>query len=213
MNIGPRKIDFFVAAIAGFFTALFVLPVVKNTGISVPGYLLPVLVPVLWIIGLALGRILLRRLSFIYQFAKFVVVGFLNTSIDFGILNLLSIYTGITSGFFIGGVNVPGFILASMNSYFWNKFWVFRKEKKEGEKTNYSDFLTFAGVTLVAVLLNGGIVILITTFVNPLFGLSPERWLNIAKVFATAFSLIFNFVGYKFLVFRSKPKELPQVSD
>ncbi|MFC1625335.1 GtrA family protein [Patescibacteria group bacterium] len=193
------KKDYLIAVIAGFVTALFALPLLKNIQIGGAGlkFALPIIIPILWIIGLWLGKFLARWMSVMYQFAKFVVVGFLNTAIDFGVLNLLSIMTGLTGGFLIGGVNIPGFTLASLNSYFWNKFWVFRA----GEKS-FSDFFTFAIVVLIGVFINGGIVIFVTTYVNPLFGLSPERWLNIAKAGATAISLIWNFIGFKFIVFK-----------
>ena len=63
---------------------------------------------------------------------------------------------------------------------------------------------------IIGIFINSGIVIFLTTCVDPLFNLSPERWLNIAKVCATAISLIFNFLGFKFLVFRKKEKPLTQ---
>jgi putative flippase GtrA len=207
------KKDYLIAIIAGFITAIFLFPSLKNIRIG-GGMLavsLPFIVPVLWVFGLWFGRFLTRWLSFTYQFAKFVVVGFLNTSIDFGVLNILSMLTGLTSGFIIGGVNIPVFMLAATNAYFWNKFWVFSSsakpacrqgraaEDKKKEKTDYSDFFTFAIVVIIGVIINGGIVILI---ISPVFNLSPERWLNIAKVIATSISLFWNFIGFKFLVFK-----------
>jgi len=200
------KKDYIVAIVAGFLTALFLWPTLKNINLGA-GYLpllVLIVVPVLWVLGLAIGKFLGRWLPVIYQFAKFVVVGFLNTSIDFGVLNLLSMFTGVTAGFLIGGVNVPGFILASANSYFWNKFWVFSASAKASadKGRDYSDFFSFAAVVLVGIFINGGIVVLLTTCMSPLWGLTPERWLNMAKVAATVISLVWNFVGMKFFVFR-----------
>ncbi len=217
MITGPRKIDYLVAAIVGFITAVFFFPTLKNAGfsesinlkiISVPIILLPVIFPVLWVIGVALGKVLMRWLSFTYQFAKFVVIGFLNTSIDFGTLNLLSSFLGITKGLIIGGVNLPGFVLAATNSYLWNKFWVFRKERKEGEKIDYSDFWSFLLVVISSTVLNGGTVIVITTYVSALGGLSESQWLNVAKVSATVISLVWNFIGLKLLVFRGTSEKI-----
>jgi len=198
------KKDYLVGAIAGFITALLVLPSLKNiqVGNLVFKISLPFVVPILWVIGLWKAKFLSRWFLVAYQFGKFVIVGFLNTAIDFGVLNIISMSSGVTAGFLIGGVNIPGFILAATNSYFWNKFWVFGGSSKESEKKDYSDFFTFFLVVLIGLFINGGIVILVTTFVNPMFGLSPERWLNIAKVGATVISLFWNFVGFKFLVFK-----------
>ncbi|MBU1091730.1 GtrA family protein [Patescibacteria group bacterium] len=198
------KKDYLISIIVGLVTVLFVLPSLRNMEFG--GWLFIValffIIPIFWVLGLFLGKILSRWLSFIYQFAKFVIVGFLNTAIDFGVLNILSMMTGLTSGFLVGGVNIPGFTLAAINSYFWQKFWVFRKKEVQGEKTNYSDFITFVAVVLVGVFINGGIVVLLTTYVHPFGGLSPERWLNVSKVIATAVSLIWSFLGFKFLVFK-----------
>src|SRR3989338_10244675 len=139
--------DFLLAGIAGFLTGLFILPTLKNIKISSGGYLIMIGivagVPLLWALALVVGRFLSRWLSWLYQFVKFCVVGFLNAAIDFGVLNLLSLYTGLTSGLIIGGVNVPGFVVAATNSYFCNKFWVFSHKRKASESINYRDLFTF----------------------------------------------------------------------
>lgn len=205
-----KKKDFLMAVIAGFFTALCLLPILKNAKVAQAVYIFAAAglgLPFLWMLALIVGRFLLRWFSWIYQFVKFCVVGFLNAAIDFGILNLLSFYTGITSGFIIGGVNVPGFIIAATNSYFWNKFWVFAYKRKEGEPVDYSDFLTFLLVGVSGAVINSGIVILVSTYVPALFGLSAERWLNIAKVIASAVALTWNFLGFKFFVFKKAASE------
>ncbi len=203
------KKDYLIAAIVGFYTALLLLPTFKNISVSFGSLYIILLfvIPALWMIGLALARFLGRFLAVFNQLGKFVVVGFANTAIDFGVLNFLSIVTAQTSGFLIGGVNLPGFTLAALHSYFWNKFWVFKKSGEPKQKPDYSDFWTFIAVVVVGVFINGGIIILLTTYVNPLFGLSAGRWLNVSKVVATAVSLIWNFVGFKFLVFKPKAKK------
>jgi len=205
-----KKKDFLLAVIIGFFTALFILPTLRNVkllGISYLPYLLMVGLPLLWILALIVGRILSRWLAWIYQFVKFCILGFLNTAIDFGVLNLISFYMGLTGGFIIAGVNVPGFVIAAVNSYFWNKFWVFSKERKEGEYIDYSDIFTFIIVMVSGIIINGAVVVLVTTYIHPVLGFSAARWLNIAKVFATAFNLVWNFLGFKFLVFKPKKNE------
>lgn len=136
------------------------------------------------------------------QFSKFVLVGFMNTAIDFGVLNLLMWLTGVYKGSWIILLNVTAFTVAVINSYLWNKFWTFKaKETTEaGEVTK--EFIQFIIVSLVAVVINSSIVYSITTFIPPFFGLGQELWANLAKVVATAVALIWNFVGYKFIVFK-----------
>jgi len=212
-----KRKDFLMVAIAGFFTSLFLLPTLKNVkllGISNAFYLFMAGLPILWVLALVVGRFLNRWLGWIYQFVKFCVIGFLNASIDFGVLNLLSLYTGITSGFILGGVNVPGFIIAATNSYFWNKFWVFSHQRQEGppaqagEKVSYGDLPTFIAVVVSGALVNSGLVVFISTYFHPVFGMSAERWLNISKVAASAAVLAWNFIGFRVFVFKSKENQL-----
>lgn len=196
-----RKKDFLLALLSGFFTGLFAVPTLYHVGIhSIPVLLGVVsILPFLWVFGVWFGLFLSHWLPFMKQFGKFAAIGFLSAAIDFGVLNVISIISGVTKGVIVGGVNIPGFTLAVLNGYVWNKKWTF--ESHDGEPL-FHDFLKFLAVTLGGLFINSSIVILATTYVAPQFGFSQEAWLNIAKVFANAFGLIWNFVGYKFVVFR-----------
>ncbi|QQG45162.1 MAG: GtrA family protein [Candidatus Sungiibacteriota bacterium] len=197
------KVDYYIAILVGFLTGVFVLPTLFNLGLRerIIFLALPLAVPVIFVAGIWVGGFVSRWFGFFSQLSKFAAVGFLNTAIDFGVLNVLSILTGVTGGFILGGVNVPGFSLAVINSYFWNKFWVFRDRTEKGV---FEDFPKFLAVTLLGLLLNSGIVVFITTYVPPILPVGQDVWLNIAKAAATAVALVWNFVGYKFLVFRTK---------
>ena len=135
----------------------------------------------------------------IVQFSKFIVIGVLNTGIDFAILNLLMWQTGIYSGRYIILLNAISFSVAVINSYFWNKFWIFRA--KETTQTG-KEFFQFIAITLIGMAINTAIVYSVTTLISPMFGLSEGLWANLAKVAATGISLIWNFTGYKLLVFK-----------
>lgn len=135
----------------------------------------------------------------IIQISKFAIIGVLNTGIDFAVLNLLMWQTGIYSGRYIILLNAISFSVAVINSYFWNKFWIFRA--KETTQTG-KEFFQFIAITLVGMAINTAIVFSVTTLIPPMFGLSVELWANLAKVVATGISLIWNFTGYKLIVFK-----------
>lgn len=206
------KQDYAIAALIGFFIGIFALPTLINLGIKGRVFLiiLPMVTAILFACGVWAGGMLARRFSFFAQFSKFVAVGFLNTAIDFGILNLLSLATGITGGLQVGGVNIPGFSVAVVNGYLWNQLWVFRA-RSEGEGL-FHDFPKFLAVTIVGLAINSGIIVMATTYIHPFSGVGKETWLNLAKVAATAISLFWNFTGYKFLVFRKRVNVSPQTS-
>ena len=96
---------------------------------------------------------------------------------------------------------MPGTIFAALNSYFWNKFWVFKKINQRGV---FNDLPKFALVTIIAMVVNSVIIVLFTSYLTPMFGLSPAGWLNIGKVIASLFGILVNFLGYKFIVFHHK---------
>ena len=133
------------------------------------------------------------------QFIKFAFVGGINTGIDFAVLNSLMWISGIYEGKEIIFLNIIAFTVATINSYFMNKRWTFEvKGKKEVGK----EFSQFILISLIGISINTGIVYSITTFIEPSFGLSSPLWANFAKASATAISLIWNFIGYKFIVFK-----------
>ncbi|MDO8529557.1 MAG: GtrA family protein [bacterium] len=135
----------------------------------------------------------------IKQFAKFVVVGIVNTGIDFGVLNAEMAITGIASGKMMFILNAVSFSIATTNSFFLNKYWTFQAKEKSDSGVKFSQFL---GVSIIGIIINSAIVFALTTYVSPVAGLSPKLWANAAKILATGISLIFNFVGYKFWVFK-----------
>ena len=200
------KQDYAIAALIGFLAGVFAIPTAVNNGLHTRIVLiaLPLIVPILFIAGVYIGKFIARKFAFFEQLTKFFAVGFLNTAIDFGVLNLLSVVTGVTSGLIVGGVNIPGFSVAVGNSYFWNKFWVFQGRAGGGA---LQDFPRFLLVTLIGLFINSGIIIILTTYISAPSGISNTGWLNLAKIMATAISFMWNFLGYKFIVFRPKHEQ------
>ncbi len=204
------KKDYSIAFWAGVLTGLFAVPILLNVGVREPLAFLMVIggVPFLWVAGVWFGGFLSRWLPFMAQFGKYAAVGFLNASIDFGILNAISMATGVTAGFVVGGVNIPGFSVAVFNSYLWNRLWTFRQPEGEGLFDDVPKFLLVTGIGLA---INSGVVVLLTTYVTPFFGITSVAWLNVAKVIASATSLLWNFLGYKFVVFKDEQRIVPKV--
>ncbi|MBI1838954.1 MAG: GtrA family protein [Candidatus Colwellbacteria bacterium] len=135
----------------------------------------------------------------IAQLGKFIGVGLVNTFVDFAVLNSLIYVTGVESGRYLLLLNSISFLVAVANSYFMNKYWTFNADNG-GMGVQAYKFLT---VSLVGAAINSGFVYGITTYITPPFeSIGPISWVNMAKVVATGASLIWNFLGYKFIVFR-----------
>lgn len=195
------KKDYLIAALVGFLTALFTLPTLWNLKIihnPLVFFVLILIIP-LWVFGVWLGGFLSRWFAFFTQFGKFVTVGFLNTAIDFGILNLLIFLFSVSSGILFSIFKSVSFIAAVTNSYFWNKFWTFHAKGK----IQTQEYAQFFVVSLVGLVINVGTASFIVNFIGPQFGLNPTLWANLAAIASAAFNLTWNFVGYKFIVFKN----------
>lgn len=201
------KRDFVYSLILGEASAWFLIFVIKNPYVEEFRQLvflgdliwwLPAILPLVFLVGVLLGRVLAKFIGIVFQIVRFGEVGALNTVIDFGILNILIWMTGITGGLAIAPLNIASFFCATTNSYIWNRIWTFGKR----EKASGGEFLQFLVVSGVGLGLNTGIVVLGTGWLDPLAGLSGGAWANVMKVAATLVSMTWNFLGYKFIVFK-----------
>lgn len=140
-----------------------------------------------------------KLMSLAGQFLRFGIIGGVNTLLDFAVLNGLSYFTGIYEGNGIIPLNMISFTVAVINSYYLNKRWAF---KDTGGEEKGRKFTLFLMVSIIGAFINTATVRIVSTNLDPLFGLSQPLWLNFAKILATALSLVWNFVGYKFFVFK-----------
>lgn len=140
------------------------------------------------------------------EIAKFVVVGFINTGLDYGLLRLLlwltpaSLIDSSWKAAVLFVINSISYGTAVVNSYFLNKYWTFLDRSKKNELLKFSGFVL---LNLLSLILNSTIVSLVTTYISPVWQLSPTEWLTAAKLLiATPAVMCFNYFTYKFLVFR-----------
>lgn len=139
-------------------------------------------------------------ISPIAQFGRYLVVGVLNATIDFVILNLLSISFDVYSGQGIIPIKTVAFSIVVIHSYLWNKYWTFGAR---GEPSHF-EFLRFFIACLIGLFINVSIVFTITTYLARPVEFSPLAWENLANVFAIGVGIIWNFTAFKFFVFRSR---------
>ena len=204
------KKDYFLVSIIGFLFGLLLLPVLKNIDFTlfelnfsnsvsvIIGFTIFAVI-VLWIASLIGGKI-----PVVFQFAKFGAIGALNTLLDLGILNVLIFSSGIAFGYWYSIFKGSSFVVATINSYFWNKYWTFGV----GGGVSIKEFSQFLVVSIIGFGINVGIASLVVNVIGPIGSISLERWANIGALSATIISLFWNFFGYKFIVF--KPKSYPQ---
>ncbi len=202
--------DLQLAGVLGLLSAIIFLVAYRVTGHALPPQFWSLLLgaPAAFICGLMLSFWLGRFQTTLYDLGKFVAVGIFNTSIDFGIFNILIAISGDDKGHWLVLFKSISFAAALVNSYFWNKFWTFRAENRPAR---HKEFALYVTVTLIGFLINVGATAVIANYIQPLGNLSQVQWDNAAAVVATAASLLWNFFGYKLIVFRAPSGPAKQV--
>jgi len=195
-----RKTDVIISIVIGFLIGVFFFIIIKNIGIEIPyTWLLPIVFPPLALLGMFIVSFLGRKFLIIYQAGKFMLVGALNTFIDLGILNILIWFSGIVAGPWYSAFKGISFLVATTNSYFWNKHWTFRKRERIFAPGEFSKFLV---VTTIGLSINVGIASVVVNIIGPQFGITEKMWATIGAFTAALISWVWNFLSSKFIVFK-----------
>ena len=132
------------------------------------------------------------------QFIKFGIVGVSGTIIDLGILNILIFISDHASGAWFPLFKGTSTALAIVNSYIWNRKWTF-KSQNDAKVIEFGNFFI---ISVIGLGINVGVASSIVNLAEPIGGISPHLWANVGAIAATSVSLFWNFLCYKFFVFR-----------
>lgn len=214
--INWKKSDLFCILIIGELVGWLAFAVLKNLNADLAIYqlmlstfgrtfdlklFLAVSVPIIALICLYITYLLGKKKPVFFQIGKYAAVGILNTLLDLGILSLEIILSGITSGLYYSIFKSISFLVAVINSYFWNKFWTFNVNKTKKAAKEFLQFLIVSGIGFG---INVGVASLIVNLIGPQAGINPQTWSILGATLAIIFSMIWNFFGYKFIVFKNE---------
>lgn len=119
----------------------------------------------------------------------FGLIGCLNTIVDIGFFllfyKLLSLHLILA--------NTLSFIIACTNSFFWNRNITFG-DLQIGKSVGISSFFLFFIVSIIALGISNVIVYVVSLFTYPLIG----------KFISVISSLVVNYLGVRFFVFRDR---------
>lgn len=197
-----NKKDFYLVSIIGFLVGtLFLMPLANlGFGLDLPLILASVLGFTIFApIALGILHFLGRYFKVIEQFGRFAAVGTLNTLMDISVVNGLIFLTNISKGWYYTLFAVIGFLIATTNSYLWNKFWTFQSIKP----VTIKEYIRFALFTLIGVLINAGTASLVVNVIGMPTGFDPKLWANVGLLFGVAASFMWNFLSYKNFVFKN----------
>lgn len=211
---GGKK-DYQLGLIAGIFIGLLLLPILKNAnpGLYANVYLFVVPFFALGVpAGLVVSSFIAKKIPLVWQLAKFLVIGIMNTLVDIGVLALITIivstshpseetwFTALSLVVtYYSLYKAVSFVIANVNSFFWNKYWTFGSE--QSSKAGHQ-FFQFFLVSLVGFALNVVVASLVFSSVAASGAFNVAQSGLIGAAMGSILGLAWNFVGYKFFVFK-----------
>jgi putative flippase GtrA len=196
-----KKIDFTLAIITGEGVAWLFIWLIKNSPLNLPllNLILPISFPILAVIALWIAELIGKKLPFVYQLAKFLLIGAFFAVFDLIILNSLMTYFGIGREDVVKYVIFVAlsFTLVTIFKYFANKYWAFEKLEKERIEREFGIFFF---VTAISGIIQVGVASLLFKFL--ILVTSPLLAGNIGKILGIIAASAWNFICYKFLVFK-----------
>lgn len=194
--------DIVFGAINGLIFGALLPVVLKNMNIQMStntSIVIAIAFTVLAAVGVAIGYFLSRYIKIIFQIAKFGCVGAANFAVDIGILNLLIFLSGTAVGLAYIIFKIISFTFAVTNSYVWNKIWTF---KKSDTKDTGKEFMQFIMISVIGLVLNAAVAGFLVIVVGPLGGIKVKTWASVSAAVASICVMAWNFIGYKFWVFK-----------
>lgn len=191
--------------IIGLAVGLLIQPILANTPLASHLSLVVRVGVVLFfalfaLCALWIAYLLSRFWKVLYQFAKFCAVGSLNTFVDLGVFNLEILAFGTPGLWSYRILKAVSFFAGTTNSFLWNKFWTFHSETPASP----SETIKFYSVAFVGFFLNVGLASYVFSSVVRPASITPNLWANVGALVGVAGAFLWDFLGYKYLVFKER---------
>jgi len=195
-----RIIDIIFALVSGWMVNWVAFDILRGFGVDFGlwRWLLSWVFPIIALSFLWLSHLIGRKILFVFQAAKHILVGAFATVVDLKIFEGLAILFSSAIGFSLIFKGIS-FLLSTSLKYWGNKHWAFEKHEKETPLKEISQFFI---VTLIGLALDTGSFFYFTKIMGVQFSLTPHLWTEFSVIFAAIIAAVWNFTAYKFLVFK-----------
>lgn len=210
-----KVVDIIFSLICGRVVGFLVSDFLKEWEVSIGIYehvIVWVFLPFISLVCLWVAYTIGKKLAFVFQVAKFLLVGAFATVID---LKIFEFSVWLFSFMLLSSAiiaKIISFLVATSLKYWGNKYWAFVGhvpkdvipfELINSEQKNWKrEFVHFFAVTTLGLIIDVGAFYYFTKIMNPQFGFSVMLWTKLGVIFAALAAAAFNFLGYKFLVFK-----------
>lgn len=197
-----KLLDIILAIICGEASALLINDLIGDyfLGARLLKFIFLFLIPILAILLLWLADLIAKKFFFVWQLTKHLLVGLLVILIDLKIFTLLISLSAAYSGWVSGAAKAVSFLISvSTIKFFGNKYWVFDNKQKDNLSKQFAVFFI---VTLIGLVIDVGSFLCLIKIIMPQLGLSSQIWVKISVVIAAIVAAAWNFLSYKFIVFK-----------
>lgn len=194
--------DIIFALVSGRVIGILLGDFLKGWGINIGFYwwlAIWFIFPLISLFLLWISYLIGRRLLFVFQGAKHLLVGASATVVDLKIFELLVWVLGIFSFTNPIASKVISFLASTLLKYLGNKYWTFQKPEKE---YIYKEIIQFFYITFVGLLIDVASFYYLIRIMGPQFAIPDSIWVKLSIIFAALAAALWNFLGYKFLVFK-----------
>ena len=197
-----KVIDIIFALICGRIVAWLAHDFLKGYGIEIGSYkwLLYFALPIFSLACLWLAYLIGKKLLFVFQAAKYVLVGIFVTIVDLKLFEFLVwiflLFLTAINPIISKGIS---FLISTYIKYWGNKHWTFEKPEKEGIR---QEIFQFVIVTIIGLGIDVGSFFYFTKIMGPQLGATEDVWTKLSVIFAALVAAIWNFLGYKVMVFK-----------
>ncbi len=188
-----KIVDIILAAICTE-TAIFLLGDILKLPIYVM-VLACLFFPLIAVAFLIMMYLIGRKVAVVFQISKHLMVGAFATVIDLKFFEFLS---AVVIGNLLVAKSIS-FLFSTAIKYAGNKYWAF---EKHGRQDVYREAARFLFITLIGLLIDVGVFYYATKVLGPQFGVSVVLWTKLCVILAAIGAALWNFFGYKFLVFK-----------
>lgn len=197
-----KVIDILFALACGKVVGFVIGDILKGLGVDAGLYVvvtLWVVLPLLALFCLWVAEVIGRKVLFVFQAAKFFLVGAFATVVDLKFFELLIWIFAFFAPIPLLAAKSISFIAATLVKYWGNKYWAFTKHEKENM---HKEIVQFFAITLVGLAIDLGAFYYATSMLGPQLGIPLVVWTKLSVIFAGIAAALWNFLGYKFWVFK-----------
>lgn len=194
--------DIIFALISGRILGFLIGDFLREWGIDIGLYwalLIWLVLPIVSLACLWLAYKIGKKMLFVFQGAKFFLVGAVATVFDLKIFEFLLWLFSLHIPFSTLIAKSASFIISTFFKYWGNKHWAFQKHEKE---EIYKEIIQFFSITLMGLIIDVISFYYFAKIMGPQFNFPDAILVKLSVIFAALIAALWNFLGYKFFVFK-----------